>query len=286
MAIKSIVAVATGQSGDARMLSFATRLARDFCAAVRVVAADLDAAEGLIEMGLAMGAPYTPQIAEAVGEARAAAAAELRLRCAKACLDDDVPFGDANAAPGVSVHEPPPSIPVSLPHAVGLTDLVLIGQDFVDNIGRQQGVEAEILLDLRTPLFVGRSAPERPISTVAVAWDGSLEAGRAVRAALPFLQRAGRIVALQSPTGLDPLGDVSFEALNAYLALHGLAGAERRLLGKGPVAAALCEAAAEDGASMLVAGAYGASRLREMLFGGVTRALLADARGPSLLLAH
>ena len=113
----------------------------------------------------------------------------------------------------------------------------------------------------------------------AVAWDGSLQAGRAVRAALPLLKEASQVVILQDPVELDvsPGAQADPSRLERYLGAHGIAvGASIEARGR-QVGEALLKAAAEVGAALLVAGAYGHSRLREWAFGGVTRDLLLQA---------
>ena len=68
------------------------------------------------------------------------------------------------------------------------------------------------------------------------------------------------------------------------LTAHGVKAEPQRLERSDP-AAALIRLAAETGAGLIVAGAFGHARLREFIFGGVTRNLL-HADGPSLFLSH
>ncbi|MBO9518625.1 MAG: universal stress protein [Porphyrobacter sp.] len=120
-----------------------------------------------------------------------------------------------------------------------------------------------------------------------VAWNNSAEASRALKAAVPFLARASSvslaIVAEEKPDSehdIPPLRGVE------YLARHGIEAevVELRQNSDG-VAATLEQEAKARGATYLVMGAYGHSRLRQLLFGGVTRRLLTDP-GLPLLLAH
>ena len=59
-----------------------------------------------------------------------------------------------------------------------------------------------------------------------------------------------------------------------------------RSLAGSDAAASILAACAEEAADLLVAGAYGHTRWREVIFGGVTRSLLAEKSGPSLFLSH
>lgn len=133
---------------------------------------------------------------------------------------------------------------------------------------------------LAVPAAVTGINPRAPI---AVAWNGSVEAAHALRQALPMLGHAERVDIIA--IGADR-GTFSHEAASTYLARHGIAS-ELHLLNQDaePVAHVLDRVAVERGAGALLIGAYGHSRLREAIFGGVTRDLIGKARIP-LLIGH
>lgn len=117
-----------------------------------------------------------------------------------------------------------------------------------------------------------------------VAWDGSAEAATALRSAVPLLQKAGSVTLVTVERNED-LDFPASEAL-AYLARHGIAATERDLRRGGrAVSEVLLEAARTSGASYIVMGAYGHSRLRESVLGGVTKDMLEQTTLP-LVLAH
>ena len=125
--------------------------------------------------------------------------------------------------------------------------------------------------------------PERAL----VAWKDTREARRAVADALPFLAAANtvRIVEFVEDESNIATARKRAQDVAAWLAGHGIKAsvAARRPLGQ---ACDEIEAAAEDiDADLIVAGAYGRTRLGEWMFGGVTRHLLKTSRRP-LLLAH
>jgi len=169
-----------------------------------------------------------------------------------------------------------------------LADLVVVSQPAQDWLPPTppSPVAADVVLHSRAPVL---TVPDdcRGIDCggpVAIAWNGSPEACAAIRAALPLLERASTVhlIAVTGEDGLDlPSTDAS-----AYLARHGveseLVELERR---DAPIAELLLAAATVRKASCLVTGAYGHSRLRENILGGVTRDLLRKAKLP-LLLAH
>lgn len=145
-----------------------------------------------------------------------------------------------------------------------------------------------LLVTLGHPCVVVPPAATARLSCVALAWNGSREAMRAIHAALPLLQRAGRIVLLESSETESKRYGTWHPAfdLERYLDLHGLA-AEVRTLGESGERAGweLLEAADAAGADLLVMGAYGHLRFNEWLFGGMTRHVLEHARIP-LFMRH
>jgi nucleotide-binding universal stress UspA family protein len=119
---------------------------------------------------------------------------------------------------------------------------------------------------------------------VLVAWNGSLEASRAVLGAIPLLHQSDRVSIFSAPQyrseGTDPAD------LAESLQWHGI----RARLIPGPreessTGAALISAAVEQQATMIVMGAYTHNRLRQSFLGGVTKHLLAHAPVP-LLMSH
>ncbi len=120
-----------------------------------------------------------------------------------------------------------------------------------------------------------------PTGTAVVAWNGSPEAAHAIRQARALLTLAASVhLVVVGEDGADfPQMDA-----NAYLSRHGIA-CDVHTLGKGRADEILLQFAREKGASMLVMGAYGHSRLRETVIGGVTRHMLTRADVP-LVMGH
>lgn len=122
-----------------------------------------------------------------------------------------------------------------------------------------------------------------PFKRVLIAWNGSQEAARAVRDAMPLLEAAESVdVLVVDPPGDPPIG----RDLARMLACRGIkADVRARVAGKVDVGAAILDEARTTGAELLVMGAYGHSRLREWILGGATEEALKDAPIP-VLLAH
>ncbi len=118
---------------------------------------------------------------------------------------------------------------------------------------------------------------------VLVAWDGSDESARALRAAMPLLRLASAVSIL---TVEEKRPDLSGRDAATWLARHGITAdvIERGDGGHG-IEATIRSVLMEVGATLMVQGAYGHSRLRQTIFGGVTRGLLGNAPVP-MLIAH
>lgn len=124
-------------------------------------------------------------------------------------------------------------------------------------------------------------------STAVVAWDGSMTATRAVAGALPLLKRAGqvRLVILNPGERADAHGEQPGADMALYLARHGIrieVMVRETSLEAGEALLSLC---ADEGADLLVMGAFGHTRFRELLLGGATRTIF-DAMTLPVLMAH
>ena len=116
-----------------------------------------------------------------------------------------------------------------------------------------------------------------------IAWDGSQESALAMRAAIPLLRLAASVNLL---TVEEKRPDLRGRDAAAYLARHGISAMViERGDGGESIETVIRAVLHETAATLLVQGAYGHSRLRQTIFGGVTRGLLGDAPVP-LLIAH
>ncbi|MFI4974372.1 MAG: universal stress protein [Caulobacterales bacterium] len=169
-----------------------------------------------------------------------------------------------------------------------LVDLAVVAQSSVSGEGPWTGPLGQALMDARAPVFVARDGVSAAGRSAAVAWDGSLEAGRAVRAAIPLLKDASEVAILQDPDGLDttPGAAADPQRLMDYLRGHGVATETVIKVRGRKIGPTVLHAAKTFGAALLVAGAYRHSRLEEAILGGATRAFLAETDGPHLLISH
>jgi nucleotide-binding universal stress UspA family protein len=120
---------------------------------------------------------------------------------------------------------------------------------------------------------------------ILIAWDGSKEAARAVRNALPLLRRAGAIdvvvfnlTDLHGLFGAQPGSDIAL-----YLARHGINVEVTHQTTNQEIGAALLKFATDLHDDLIVMGGYSHSPFREMMLGGVTTTVLRTMTIPVLM---
>lgn len=152
-------------------------------------------------------------------------------------------------------------------------------------VARREALASDLPLATRAAvLAVNDDAPLCfPLAKAAVAWDGSSEAAFALRCAVPLLAGCGEVTVLTVEDA--PEGFPATDAV-AYLSRHGIKAELQILQRLGAIEETLARELVLLEAQLLVMGAFKHSRLREFLFGGVTRYFLEDPGSPALLLAH
>jgi nucleotide-binding universal stress UspA family protein len=119
---------------------------------------------------------------------------------------------------------------------------------------------------------------------VLVAWNGSREATRAVHDALPLLQRAEQVTVLSIDPTAEPEERLPGADIALHLARHGVTARAASIAGADMmVGDLLLSYAADHDIDLIVMGAYGHTRLREMVLGGATRSILQHMTVPVLL---
>jgi nucleotide-binding universal stress UspA family protein len=179
----------------------------------------------------------------------------------------------------------------NLAKRAALADLAVLSCESARGMGLLSSAFETLVMEARTPVFVPREPAATLTQTIEVstmiAWNGSIEGARAVRAAMPFLARSKQVliatVGDRAETGDTDLGDP--RRLEAQLARADVKSEILKLEGS-DAPKVLLDAAKSRGVGLLVAGAWGHSRAREFVFGGATRSFLKDASSPSLLMAH
>ncbi len=155
-------------------------------------------------------------------------------------------------------------------------DMLLTGMPRHSPGDAMRASTGELVMQCGRPVLVVPQAPETlSLDIVVLAWKDTREARRAALDALPLLQAAKHVTIVEiaaeddMPASRQRLVDVS-----SWLARHGVATELLTCASTGNDSGQIKSIARERGANLVVAGAYGHSRLREWAFGGVTRTLL------------
>jgi len=188
--------------------------------------------------------------------------------------------------PSVSCSEIDEPITKLVGHVGGVSDLVVVGRPSKAHDDPVKTVIGRALFATGRPVLMAPNwMPETLEGKVLIGWNRSVQAGRGVAGALPFLQRARSVEVINIATGAKQ--GPSEQDLADYLRWHGIEPEvkeippeEHRAVGD-----MLLEEVETSGADLLVMGAYSHSRLREMLWGGVTKHIVSHA-GIPVLMAH
>lgn len=178
-------------------------------------------------------------------------------------------------------------------HQSWTADLMLLGQREPESDSGPDlpasWVESVLVHSGKPALVVPYVGVERlPGQTVLVAWKDSRESARALAASMPFLQRAKHVhvATWQNDSDQDPREPASLVPLERYLTQHGVSAmSHRHVRSARRVGEHILSLAAETDSDLIVMGAYGHSRAREWVLGGVTRTLL-DTMTVPLLMCH
>ncbi|MDP2213289.1 universal stress protein [Phenylobacterium sp.] len=166
-------------------------------------------------------------------------------------------------------------------------DLVVVSAHPQTNYYRAADPAEVVMRSGRPVLVVPDQAQPLKGQAIVVAWKETREARRALQDAMPFLQRAEKVVVV-AVCGQDEAGAVQRQVddVVAYLARRGVSAQGKvSIAPDSGVVGELNNTANSVDADLIVAGAYGQSRLREWVFGGVTRTLM-DEPAHHLLLSH
>jgi nucleotide-binding universal stress UspA family protein len=165
-------------------------------------------------------------------------------------------------------------------------DITVLGRPDANTIGLHNRAIESGLFESGRPILLSPPTPPRSIATnIMIHWNCSTEQARATAASMPLLHQAERVTVLTVVGGQGVPGP-SAEQLLAHLQRNGIAAKLMSVpLNSRNTGEAILAAAQSQGCDLLVKGAYTQSRLRQMIFGGATSHILANAALP-VLMAH
>lgn len=288
MTIKTILVPVNGGSGDLAVLEAALAIAQRFDAHIEVLHAQLDPRDAVPFLGEGASGALIQQIMEAAQ--RDSSGRTTRARATFESWRQRASLSLATApgletGPTASWREDIGPEDELVARRGRLTDLIVVQQPASDgNVVAMVSFEAA-LLDTGRPVLAtpqaGGAIARLDEGPVLIAWNGSVEAARAIAASVPFLttsRRVGVLSVVEGGRAADATNVIS------YLGWHGV---KADLLvpsnKQASVGAQILAEATAQNAGLLVMGAYTRSRLRRMVFGGVTEHVLANATLPVLM---
>ncbi len=268
--LKSLMLLVGHDDGFDGRLQVALDLARRFDAHLTMVQPCL--AQDFVAFDMAGGAHFVAQAYAAAEEARTKQKAQV-----EADLGNEGVNWDWQIIDGASRVE-------ILAEAARLSDLAILSLDEDRRGAAQPGrsLVGDLATSGRTPILaVPSNQRGMRFGTAMIAYDGSPEASFAIRAAAAMLGAFETVKIAEVEPGEYPLTDAA-----DYLARHGIEAVVEPVPSGGKTVEEKLVAASQGfAADLLVMGAYGHSRWREALFGGVTHYVLAESKVP-VLLAH
>ncbi|MBT4487327.1 MAG: universal stress protein [Rhodospirillaceae bacterium] len=274
MSYKRILVPLDGTEDAVHALWLAFEIARRFDGRVIGLHAALDTAAAMPYMGESMSATLADNMISSLETA-----ADARLQAAQRALDAaGKDFADVVGELKV-VRGPEDT---ALARHGCLADLVVVARPASDTALSESHTMQAAIMDTGRPVLVAPPARSKTFArNILAAWNGSPQAARALTAALPLMREAEAVTLLQIEEGsVASVGDAV-----DYLAAHGCKAQGIIRPRTQAVGDTLLEAAFNEGADLIVMGAYTHNRIRELIFGGATLDALLDATIP-LLMAH
>jgi nucleotide-binding universal stress UspA family protein len=165
-------------------------------------------------------------------------------------------------------------------------DLSIVSQADPDRVGPEELITEAALFESGRPTIVVPYIQKQAFSLdrVLVCWDGGRAGARAVGDAMPLLERAKEVHILVAAGERGKHHEVPGADIGQHLARHGVKiEVHRAAAADIDIANLILSYAADLSADFMVMGAYGHSRLREFVLGGVTRGILASMTVPALM---
>jgi nucleotide-binding universal stress UspA family protein len=270
--MKSLVLHIGADSGFESRLQITLDIARRLDSHIACVQPCLS--QEFVAFDMAGGSHFIAQAYEIAEKARATEKIRVEKELANEGVNWDWQVVDGSSKSGI------------LADASRLADLTVISLDAERKGSAQPGrsLIGDVMMMSRTPvLAVPETSKSFGFGTAMIAYDGSPEASFAIRCALPVLRQCAhvKLVQIGDDDAEFPMTDAA-----AYLARHGIESRiEPMTKGGQSKEERLISYARNVHADLLVMGAYGHSRWREAMFGGVTHYVMAQI-GLPVLMAH
>lgn len=262
---------------------FACRLAQRLKTNIQGITAMPDPAGSLLMSGAGVGLymPSSAQVINGVQEAQDNTREKLEEAFREVCSDEKI---DSDSYTVRHIEGLPEQ-------EFGAAAILSAGLVFPHDCGRASGPYGaafeHTLMSRRQPVIIAGTEKDPDLATMVIAWDGSPEAARAVALHERVICSAERVVIAQNIDRIDSQdenGPQDTAIVRQWLEVRNIPTTIREF--SGGVADGLLKLTAEEKAGILIAGAFGHSRVEEMIFGGTSRNLLRSEHGPALAIAH
>jgi nucleotide-binding universal stress UspA family protein len=299
MAMKAILVPIPDTAVDTAAIEIALMVAKavtghveglyiDTPAPITVRTGRLGGYEATREVGIAPAAQRAQEEFARAAEARERAAEQARAKFQRICAAHSVPVCAPDASdpvPSASWRQTEGSYASAVTARAPAYDVMVVPNPSTTTPARE--IAEHTLLETGRPVLLSPARPEPdPSSSAMIAWSPSLQAWRAVAAAVPLMAKARRVEIVS--VGEDEAAVVESRAdVIRYLGWHGITATARHVKAHSRnIGDTLLHEASEAGIGMLVMGAYSHSRVRELLLGGVTRHVLSNVAVTPVFMAH
>ena len=285
MTLRSILVPVRGDGKGKGVLDHALSLAKRHSAHLEVLHCR-PKPEDMIPYGVPIPASLRKSIVSSAGGLADEEESKVRKLFDDYCAERGIPEVDAFPWPQDQVSATWREATGKQANVIGLrgrlADLIAVPQpDHEQNLGLNT-LQAALMESGKLVLMCPANSAGEVGAKVAIAWNGSGEAARAMTAALPILKKADSVVLLAPSEKKLP---ISADEAKIYLETHGVSCSVQLFArSSSSVGKILLDNAKQVGADSLLMGAYGQSRQRELIMGGVTQYVVDHADLPILLM--
>ena len=280
MAIRTILAPVAGTSIDKRVMATAFKLAKSFNAHLEALFVAAEPQDAIPIVGEGMSGLIIEEMIQAATTETEKREASGKLSFAAAVKEfgiEEANIPTTDVKPTCAWRKDSGREDETVARRGRLFDLVVIGRD-PKEASASLTFDAALMETGRPILVAPEVAPATIGEKVMIAWNGGIEAARAVTSAMPLLRNAKEVTIVS--VGEVPYGRACAKALAEQFSWHGVGAAVVESDETGQVANTLISEAEKCGADTIVLGAYSHSRFKEMILGGVTQDMLAKCALP------
>lgn len=286
MTYRTILAAISGGSATTGTIEIAGRLAQRFGAHLEGLHVRIDPLQILASSIDGIGMPLPTEWIEGIEKEVAGTVARTKELFKSAAARYKLPITGTPSAAGASASWRDETGLASqlIARRARFFDLAVLGRsERVAGKPYSDAIEQVLLQGACPVLLAPADAPKEIGEKVALGWNGSAEAVRALHMTLPFLARAKAVTLVT----VEAQAEQDVAAAIAYLSWHGISASHR---GVTPLAGVghgeqLVATARDIGADLLIMGGYGKAPWREAVFGGATRHVLQSSMLP-ILMSH